>query len=540
MKDDYTNLSREALIEEIEALKLKLNEANAANVAKEVFLSNMSHDIRTPMNAILGMASLAQKYIDEKNRVSDALSKILTAGDHLLQLINDVLDMSRINSGKLNFATERLQLSDLLHDISIIIKPQMQQKKHRWTFTAEGIEVEALLGDALRLRQIYVNIINNAVKYTPEGGEIQTSFSEKIEGDSCYLNFSCRDNGVGMSKEFLERIYEPFERVNNSSISQIEGTGVGMSIVKKLVEALHGEIRIESEINRGTRVDISIPLSFEQLKIDAAPLKGKRIIVIENDEGLRNTYQRYLGECEVDFTFARSAEEALSALTAADFENQKYDLAVIGESIRNATGPFEIASYLQKSHPKLPLVYISSADWEKIEYQAQRNGIQSFIPLPVFRKSLINGLSRALEGTHGDTSNPEYPDLSDRHILLVEDNLINREIAKDILASTNALVDTAENGKQAVEAFANSAVRYYDLILMDIQMPVMDGYTAAINIRAMDRADAKTIPIYAMTANTFAEDIEKALDSGMNGHIAKPIEINALMQVLRRISEIGE
>ena len=533
-------MNREMLIEEIEALKLKLSEANAVNVAKEVFLSNMSHDIRTPMNAILGMASLAQKHIDEKNRVSDALSKILTAGDHLLELINDVLDMSRINTGRLNLARERLLLSDLLHDISILIRPQMQQKKHKWTFTADSIEVEALLGDALRLRQIYVNIINNAVKYTPEGGEIQTRFSEKIEGDVCRLNFSCRDNGVGMSREFLERIYEPFERVNNSSISRIEGTGVGMSIVKKLVEALHGEIRIESEVGMGTSVDISIPLSFEQLKIDAAPLKDKRIIIIENDEDLRNTYQRYLGEYGIEYTFARSAEEALSALTGAEFENKKYDLAAIGENILNVVGPFEIASYLQKSHPQLPLVYISSTEWEKIEYQAQRNGIRSFIPLPVFRKSLINGLSRALEGTVGDKNDTGYPDLSDRHILLVEDNLINREIAKDILSSTNALVDTAEDGKCAVEAFENSAARYYDLILMDIQMPVMDGYEAARSIRATDRPDAKTVPIYAMTANTFAEDIEKALDSGMNGHIAKPIDVNALMKVLRRVAERRE
>jgi Signal transduction histidine kinase len=447
-----------------------------------------------------------------------------------------VLDMSRINSGKLRLVSERFALGDLMHDILIIIKPQMTQKGHSWSFKAENIRAEALLGDALRLRQTYVNIISNAVKYTPAGGDIRISLSEELEGELCRLNFSCVDNGIGMSQEFLSRIFEPFERAQHSGTSGIEGTGVGMSIVKKLVEALGGEIRIASEQDVGTRVDISIPLSYEHLEMDLAPLKGKRLLIIENDEETRAAYQLYLGECNLDYSLVRSAAEALSELTSAEFENKKYDLAVIGEKIQNSQNPLDIAEYLQKSQPQLPLMLVSSADWEKIEYQAQRSGIFSFVPLPIFRKSLINALADALKGASDGQSSSDSPDLTGKCILLVEDNLINREIAKDILASINATVECAEDGKQALDMFLASEPAHYDIILMDIQMPVMDGYSAARSIRALNRSDAAAIPIYAMTANTFQEDIDKALAAGMNGHIAKPIDINALMQVLRRVA----
>lgn len=535
MSGQYEEMSREALLNEIASLKGRLEEANAANVAKEVFLSNMSHDIRTPMNAILGMAALAQKHIDEKSRVLDALGKIQTAGGHLLALINDVLDISRINSGRLKLTSELFGLSDLIHDIVIIVRPQMEQKKHRWSITADNIEVEALQGDALRLRQIYVNIISNAAKYTPDGGEVRVSFTEKLEGDVCHLLFSCRDSGIGMSPEFLDRIYEPFERAHNSSISGIEGTGVGMSIVKKLVDALGGRIDITSAPGEGTQVDIDIPLSFERLSIDAQPLADKHLLIIEDDDALRETYARYLNEFHIGFSLACNAQEALSALTTLEFTGRSCDLIVIGERIQGKGEALEIAEYLQKSHPALPLILISSADWEKIEYQAQRCGINSFIPLPIFRKSLINGLSRSLKVASAQGGSTEFPDLSGKNILLAEDNLINREIARDILSATNAHIDTAEDGKQALEIFTASPEDHYDLILMDIQMPVMDGYTAVRGIRALQRGDARKVPIYAMTANTFAEDIARALESGMNGHIAKPIDINALIRVLRRV-----
>ncbi len=534
MKTEYASMDRNALIEEIERLSERLEEAKASNVAKEVFLSNMSHDIRTPMNAILGMTALAKKHIDEKTRVTDALNKIETAGGHLLALINDVLDMSRINSGRLVLAHNSFFLSDLIHDVLTIVQPAVKEKKHAFRVQTDHIEAECLVGDALRLRQIFVNIINNAVKYTPKKGNILVGFSEETSGNETELIFVCRDNGVGMTKEFLERIFEPFERVNNSSISGIEGTGLGMSIVKKIVDALGGSIAIESEPGKGTCVTIRLPMAVEKIEVNCSVLKDKRILIIEADEQVRQKYERYLGEYGVSFTLVRGAADALDALTQADHEEKPYHLAVIGEEIENHVTPFEIASYMKKTWPDIPLVLSSREDWSAMEYQAVRAGIQTFIPQPFFRKSLINGLAESLCAAAGQQNASETPRLEGKRLLLVEDNLINMEIAREILASTGAEIDTAEDGRQAVERFL-SAQQPYSIILMDLQMPVMDGYEAARAIRSSGAAGADTVPIYAMTANTFAEDIQKAHDSGMNGHIAKPIDVHALMQVLATV-----
>ena len=522
-----------ALREEIARLRQELEEARSANSAKEVFLSNMSHDIRTPMNAIVGMTALAKKHIDEKPRVMDALNKIETASGHLLGLVNDVLDMSRINSGRMKLSVERFSLSDLLHDIQIIILPQMEQKQHTWRLTAEDLEAEVLVGDPLRLRQIFVNIINNAVKYTPDGGEISLDVTESLEGETCRLTFVCRDNGIGMTEEFLQRIFEPFERAGNTTRSGIEGTGLGMSIVRKMVDAMAGDIRVESAPGKGTTVTVTIPLAFERETSRPEALEGKKILILEADENQRRLFERYLAG--ISATVVSSAAEALSALVDADFRGEHFDLILIGQRQENSGSVFDIAEYLHRTNPALPLVLASRADWDKIEYQANRCGIRAFIPLPFFRGTLLNGLADALRGGGESGGAMEAPDLSGKRILLVEDNLINREIAREILSITNAQVDTAENGALAVEAFLAEAPHAYSLILMDVQMPVMDGYAATRNIRNSGREDAASVPIYAMTANTFAEDVARAMDEGMNGHIAKPIDLNALMRVLRQL-----
>ena len=525
----------DGLIQENERLQQLLEQANAANVAKETFLSNMSHDIRTPMNAIVGLTALAKRHIDEKARVADALNKIETASAHLLNLINDVLDMSRINSGRMKLSSERFSLSDLLHDTMTILLPQIRQKRHAYTLTADGIEVESFYGDALRLRQVLVNIISNAVKYTNEGGRIDIRVSEKMLKDRCQLIFACQDSGIGMSEDFLKRIFEPFERVNSSTISKIEGTGLGMSIVKKTVEAMAGEIAIESQVGKGTLVTVRVPLSYEQEQADASALQDKNLLIIEADERLRAAYERYLGEYGLKSTLVSSAGGALSALTDADFQGRKYSAVIIGRSREDTSSVFDVAGYLHKSFPDIAIVLISDDNWEQIEYQANRSGIQHFIPLPFFRKSLLKGLGEALRGTDGEENDPAVPDWTGKRILLVEDNMINREIAREVLSMTNAQIDTAENGQQAVEQFTAAEAGYYSLILMDIQMPVMDGYAATRAIRQGEGADGKTIPIFAMTANTFAEDIARAREAGMNGHLAKPIDFNALMQVLRQV-----
>ncbi len=520
----------------VEDLQLQLEEAKSANIAKEAFLSNMSHDIRTPLNAIIGMTALAKKHIDEKNRVSDALNKIEVAGVHLLSLINDVLDMSRINSGRMKIREEAFSLGDLLHETLIITIPQAEKKQHIFTFEASDIERESLYGDPLRLRQIYVNIINNAVKYTNDGGRIRVSVSEDQQDDKTILTFVCEDNGIGMDEEFLSRIFDPFERVTTSTLSGVEGTGLGMSIVKKLIDAMNGTIEVESKPGEGTKVTIKIPLRYENVALEAAALEGERILIIEADEAQREKYRRFLDEYKIVYALASTSTEAVEAVTEADFRGEPFTCAVLGRKMEEGADVFEIASYLHQSYPALTMILISDLNWQSIEYRANRSGITHFIPIPFFRKSLINGLKEALADKGGEAGTAGIPDLTGKHILLAEDNLINREIACEILSVTGAEITSCENGQEAVDAFEASPVGFFDAILMDIQMPVLDGYGAVRKIRANQRDDAQKVRIYAMTANAFAEDIAKAHESGMDGHIAKPIDINILMQTLSRLN----
>ena len=520
---------------ENETLRQRLREAEDANAAKETFLSNMSHDIRTPMNAIVGMTALAQKHIDEKARVIDALDKIETASAHLLSLINDVLDMSRINSGRMQIATEQFSLSDLLHDLLTIVRPQAVQKKHTLTFRTGEILRENLYGDPLRLRQIFVNLVNNAVKYTPDGGKIRLLVEEKMQEDCCVLIFHCEDNGVGMSEAFLRRIYQPFERVQSSTASQIEGTGLGMSIVKKLIEAMDGSIEIQSKLGEGTAVTVSIPMRYEDVAIDASFLREKRLLILEADRETAQTYRQYLNEAGLRYQIVPSFPEGMSALTEADYGGEQFDAVIIGKKVEEADNVFDLAAYLKKAYPQMTQILVSEDQWNEIEYRANRSGIDAFIPIPFFRKSLMNGLNQALRDKEDPSGNFGAPNLADKHILLVEDNEINRMIARELLITTQAQTDEAENGQQAVEKFLSSQPGYYDLILMDVQMPIKDGYAATREIRQSGRPDAAQIKIIAMTANAFAEDIAKAMDAGMNGHLSKPIDIQLFMRTLRQI-----
>ena len=537
MKDNISALKKqiEELSHENEQLRLKLSEAESANHAKESFLSNMSHDIRTPMNAIIGMTALAKKHIDEKNRVSDALGKIEIAGSHLLSLINDVLDMSRINSGKTKISDELFSLGDLLHEILTITRPQAAQHGHQFLFDTGNILEEDLYGDPLRLRQIYVNIITNSVKYTKDNGRISIYVTQEMQDDRCLLIFKCEDNGIGMSQDFLSRIFDPFERVNSSTLSGVEGTGLGMSIVKRLIDAMDGTIDIQSEQGKGTTVTVKIPLHYEKSTAQPGALQNTDILVVEADETLREQYRIIFDEFGINARIVLSSTEALAAITEAEFTGKHYSLVILGRSIGTGGNIFELASYMHQADSSIVLVLISDADWDDIEYHANRSGISAFIPVPFFRKSLINGLNAALSSRTGGSSDGSVPDLSGKRILLAEDNMINREIALEILSATGVTTDCAENGKEAVELFEASSPHTYDLILMDIQMPVMDGYEAVRLIRASDRADSKEVPIWAMTANAFAEDVQKTAAAGMNGHLAKPIDVRLLMQLLKTL-----
>ena len=526
---------RDELAEVNDALLRQLREAQDANTAKENFLSSMSHDIRTPMNAIIGMTALAKNHIDEKSRVADSLGKIEVASAHLMSLINEVLDMSRINAGKLSLSEDLFSLGDLLHDTLVIVRPQAAQRRHSFTFRVGEILAEELYGDPTRLRQIFVNIINNAVKYTNEGGEIAVSAGQEMEGDRCALIFRCRDNGIGMDEEFLRRIFDPFERVNSTTISGVEGTGLGMSIVKKPTDAMSGTIEIESERGKGTLVTVRLPMRYEPEKIDAAALAGRHFLIAEADGELQKAYARCLGAFDIPYTLVSSSSDAISALTDAEFRGERFDALLLGKAQEQSGSVFDLADYIHKANPQLPILLVSEQNWEEIEYRANRCGIERFIPVPFFRKSLIDGLIGTLQGVASEAGGFSALDLTGKHILLVEDNAINCEIASELLGMTNAQVDTAENGQEAVDRFSQTPEGWYDLILMDIQMPVMDGYAAARAIRAGARGDAKTVKIFAMTANAFAEDIEKARRSGMDGHISKPVDFQKLAQVLSRI-----
>ena len=502
---------------ENESLRKALEAAEEANQAKSRFLSNMSHDIRTPMNAIMGMTSIGLSHIDEKARVQDCLDKIRTASSHLMSLVNDVLDMSRIDSGRMTLNEERFSLADLVHDLAVIVRPQAVLKKHDLRFEIEGILEEGLVGDPLRLRQVLVNIIGNAVKYTPDGGHIRVRFSQRPDtGGLVRLDFVCEDDGIGMSQSFLERIFVPFERVHSNTVNQIEGTGLGMAIVKNLVDSMCGEIQVESQEGVGSRFTVSLPLPAAPG--DAAPLpEGASILVAECRDGRAEQIIGCLRERGLRPVRMTAGMEAVTYLTEAQYEDRMPCAMLLGQELSDMP-VLEVAAHVrQLTGREFPILLVSEADWAQIEYRAVRAGVSAFVPCPLFASRLLGTLSRLTcgSGENSATGGSRDGDYSRYRVLLVEDNTLNLEIATELLGMTGIQVDTAENGREAVDRFAAAPENYYDIIFMDIQMPVMGGYEAARHIRAMNRPDAGRVWIVAMTANAFVEDMRMSKEAGM-------------------------
>jgi len=528
-------LAPEQLRQENARLEEALKAAQDANMAKSRFLSNMSHDIRTPMNAILGMTAIALSHIDEKARVQDSLQKIQTASNHLMSLVNDVLDMSRIDSGRMALNEEDFSLADLVHDITVIMRPQAVQKKQDLQMEIGLIHEENLVGDPLRLRQIWVNIIGNAVKYTQEGGEIRVQISQRQEKGAVWVDFVCRDNGIGMSKEFLTRIFVPFERVHNSQISRIEGTGLGMAIVKNLVDRMNGEIRVESAEGVGSTFYVNIPLSAASQTRRQIELPGGRpVLLAESLDGRAAQIEKYLRAGGLETVRMTTGLSAVTWLTEAQYENRMPCALVLGQELGDMP-VLELASHArQLAGQAFPILLVSEEDWAQIEYRAVRAGVNDFVPCPLFESRLLETLSALTgaaraDGDSGD-GNADYGDL---HVLLVEDNAINQEIAVELLSMIGVQVETADNGQQAVEAFCASEEGHFGLIFMDIQMPVMDGYEAARRIRRAERKDAASVSIVAMTANAFVEDVRLSKDAGMDGHLSKPVDVEHLQEALQ-------
>ena len=526
------------LEEQNRKLEIALRHEGAANRAKREFLFNMSHDIRTPMNAIIGFTSLAATHIDNREQVLDYLKKISTSSQHLLSLINDVLDMSRIESGKIKIEEKAVHLPDLVHDVRSIIQPNVSAKRLSLFIDTMDVENEDIITDPLRLNQILLNILSNAVKFTPTGGMISIRIAQKNgapKGRGCY-EFRIKDNGIGMSEEFQKHIFEAFSREESSTVSGIQGTGLGMSITKNIVDLMGGTIAIESEPGKGSEfiVDLCFALSGQKVVPKPLPqLEGLRALVADDDTDTCLSVSTMLSKIGMRPEWTISGREAVIRTRYAMEQGDEFSVYIIDWLIPDMNG-IEVVRQIRKVIGKnCPIIILTAYDWADIEEEARAAGVTAFCEKPLFLSELRKVLAEPFCAESApEPSQPNAADLKGKNLLLVEDNALNRELAQEILKEAGFAVDTAEDGEIAVRKMKQAVPGQYDLILMDIQMPKMDGYEATRQIRALPDAAKADIPIFAMTANAFEEDRQNALKAGMNGHIAKPLDIPHLLQVL--------
>ena len=526
------------LEEQNRKLEIALQHEGAANRAKREFLFNMSHDIRTPMNAIIGFTSLAATHIDNREQVLDYLKKISTSSQHLLSLINDVLDMSRIESGKVKIEEKAVHLPDLVHDVRSIIQPNVAAKRLSLFIDTMDIEDEDIITDPLRLNQILLNILSNAIKFTPTGGMISIRIAQKNgapKGCVCY-EFRIKDNGIGMSEEFQKHIFEEFSREESSTVSGIQGTGLGMSITKNIVDLMGGTIALTSEPGKGT--EFIVTLCFTRSGQKAEPkqlpqLEGLRALVADDDTNTCLNVSTMLSKIGMRPEWTISGKEAVIRTKYAVEQGDAFSVYIIDWLIPDMNG-IEIVRQIRKViGNRCPIIILTAYDWADIEDEARAAGVTAFCEKPLFLSELRRVLAEPFRAEPAsEPAQPTAADLKGKKLLLVEDNELNREIALEILKEAGFVVDTAEDGAVAVRKIKQAAPGQYDLILMDIQMPNLDGYEATRQIRALPDAEKANIPIFAMTANAFEEDRQNALAAGMNGHIAKPLDVPHLLCVL--------
>ena len=526
-----------------QALSDAVAAAETANRAKSTFLSNMSHDIRTPMNAIIGFTTLAVSNIDDKERVKDYLAKTLASSKHLLSLINDVLDMSRIESGKLHLEEVEVNLSDVLHDLKTIVSGQIYAKQLELYMDAIDVTDEDVYCDKTRLNQVLLNLLSNAIKFTPAGGTVSVRVRQlagKVRGCGQY-EFRIKDNGIGMSPEFAQKIFEPFERERTSTVSRIQGTGLGMAITKNIVDMMGGTIEVQTEQGKGTEFIIRVPLrpQAEHRPVEKiTELEGLKALVVDDDFNTCDSVTKMLVKVGMRAEWTLSGKEAVLRARQSIEMSDAYHAYIIDWRLPDMNG-IEVTRQIRSLNDDTPIIILTAYDWSDIEVEAKAAGVTAFCSKPMFMSDLRETLMSALGQKQTDAEQELLPeknaDFKDKHILLVEDNELNREIAQEILREYGFRVDTAENGAVAVEKVSAAAPGSYDLILMDVQMPVMDGYTATRTIRALDDPARAKLPILAMTANAFDEDRRNALESGMNGFLSKPIVIGDLVQELHKI-----
>ena len=527
---DITNetelrLMQEKLEKQAQELKTALHLAERANQAKSDFLSRMSHDIRTPMNAIAGMTEIADAHIREPERVRDCLQKIRLSSNHLLGLINDVLDMSQIESGKVSIHESSLSLPELIREIIMITLPNVRTKQQIFKVHLRNVSQEHFYSDELRLRQILLNLLSNASKFTPEKGQIIFEV-EQLQGDSG-LSFTIADTGPGIKKDFQEHLFETFTRERDSRTDRIEVSGLGLAIVKRLTELMGGDIRLDSEPGQGSAFCVTLPIRPIPAPADGNIDDAGRILLVDTDPVVLTEGRQALESLGTEAYCAESVGEAVAyirdryqagescRMIIMDWEMLRPDAEEVLEQIRRETA----------GEP--PLLIISAYDWSEIK-DGVAGGIAGYIEKPFFRSTFRACMLKYLKGEETSGHKAVTYDFHDKVFLLAEDNELNREIAAELLGNFGARLDTAVNGEEALRLFQASAPGYYSLILMDIQMPVMNGYEAAREIRSLNRADAMTIPIIAMTADAFVEDIRNAENAGMNGHMAKPLSFDTL------------
>lgn len=513
-------------------------EAEHASRAKSDFLSNMSHDIRTPMNAIVGMTAIATANIDDRQRVQNCLKKITLSSKHLLGLINDVLDMSKIESGKLTLTSEQVSLREVMDSLVSIVHPQVKSKHLHFDVFINNISTENIYCDSVRLNQVLLNILGNAVKFTPDGGSIQVSMHEEPseKGDSFVrIHFNIKDSGIGMSPEYKEQIFEAFSRDDNATVNKTEGTGLGMAITKYIVDAMGGIIEVESEQGKGTEFHVAIDFEKAEIKEEDMILPEWNMLLVDDDQQLCESAVESLKDIGLNAEWTFDGESALKMVENRHNMHNDYQIILLDWKLPSMDGISTAREIRLRYGDEIPIILISAYDWGEIENEAKEAGINGFISKPLFKSTLFYGLKKFI-GEVDEIQQEEKPPesaLEGRRILLAEDNDLNWEIAEELLSNLGMELDWAQNGQICAEKFGQSPVGYYDAILMDVRMPVMTGYQATEAIRAMDRADAKEIPIIAMTADAFNEDILHCLECGMNSHIAKPINISEVSRQLQ-------
>ena len=549
---DAQNMELERLNSELQKNNASLEEArqaaetafyaaNAANKAKSTFLSNMSHDIRTPMNAIIGFATLAAANTDNADRTKEYLSKILSSSNHLLSLINDVLDMSRIESGKITLEEKEANLSDMLHDIKTIVGGQIHAKQLDLFMDVVDVTDEDVYCDKTRINQVLLNLLSNAIKFTPPGGTVSVRITQKQnapEGMGMY-EIAVKDNGIGMSPEFAERIFEPFERERSSTVSRIQGTGLGMAITKNIIDMMNGTIELTTEQGKGSEFVISLMLRLQperRTTVKIEELEGLKALVVDDDFTTCDSVTKMLRQVGMRSEWTLSGKEAVLRAKQAIEVGEAFHAYIIDWRLPDMNG-IEVTRQIRSLGDDTPIIILTAYDWSDIEEEARAAGVTAFCSKPMFMSDLRETLLTALgmQEVKRESVLPDVPETADfkgKRLLLVEDNELNREIAMEILGEYGFHMDTAENGAQAVEKVSDSEPGAYDLILMDIQMPVMNGYEAAKAIRALEDPAKNCIPIIAMTANAFEEDKKIAFDAGMNGHLSKPIVVEDVVKTI--------